>query len=132
MNLLEREATNQRAKDLKYKKLNKAFAKKNTPKEQTVILDDTLDRNSSSISDAYNSCDEDEKHSIAYDSEFPDDDKNSNSYIVSKENIWLNGCRDAFIIDKLKPNSKSNIKEHTLSSNSLDKSLHDSHLLNTL
>ena len=52
MNLLEREATNQRAKDLKYKKLNKAFAKKKTPKEDNVSIYDSLDSNSSSISEA--------------------------------------------------------------------------------
>ena len=40
--------------------------------------------------------------------------------------------RYAFIIDKLKPNSKSNIKERKISSNKLDKALHDSHLLKTL
>ena len=43
MNLSEREAAHKRAKYLKYKKLNKAFAKKKTHKEETVILDDTSD-----------------------------------------------------------------------------------------
>ena len=33
---------------------------------------------------------------------------------------------------KFKKNSKSKIKEHTLSSNNLDKALHDTHLLNTM
>ena len=57
-------------------------------------------------------------------------DKNSSS--SSKGDNWLNGGIYAFIIDKLKPNSRKKIKEHTLSSNNLDKALHDSHLLNTL
>ena len=78
----------------------------NTRKEETVILDETLDINSSSSSEDENTPDEDEKTSIAYDSYSDDDDKGSNSSIGSKENIWLNGYRDTFIIDKLKPNSK--------------------------
>ena len=47
MNLLEREDAHQRAKYLKYNKPNKAFAKKKTPKEETVVLYDTSDSNSS-------------------------------------------------------------------------------------
>ena len=39
------------------------------PKEETVILDDTSDSKSSSISEADNYPDEDEKISIAYNSE---------------------------------------------------------------
>ena len=58
MNLLEKEADHQRAKYLKYKKLNKSFDNKKTHKEETVILDDTSDRDSSSRSEAHNSCDE--------------------------------------------------------------------------
>ena len=58
LNLLERESAHQRAKYLKYKKLNKAFSKKKTPKEDTVNLDDTSDSNSSSSSEADNSPDE--------------------------------------------------------------------------
>ena len=54
MNLLEREPAHQRAKYLKYKKLNKAFAKKKTRKEETVIIYNTSDIDSSSISEAYN------------------------------------------------------------------------------
>ena len=57
MNILEREYAHQRAKYLKYKKLNKAFDKKETPKEQTVILYDTSDINSSSIIEADSSPD---------------------------------------------------------------------------
>ena len=61
--LLQAESAHQRTK---YKKLNKDFAKKKTSKEETIILDDTLERNSSSISEADNSPDEYEKTSIAY------------------------------------------------------------------
>ena len=41
MNILEIEPAHQRAKYLKYKEINKAFAKNKNPKEETVILDDT-------------------------------------------------------------------------------------------
>ena len=85
VNILEKEAAHQRAKYLKYKKLNKAFAKKNTCKEETVILDDTLDSNSYSSSEAHNSCDEEKKTSIAYDSESGNNDKSSNNSINSEE-----------------------------------------------
>ena len=91
-----------------------------------------MDRNSSSSSEAENSPAEDEETPIVYDSESAENEKISNSSIGSEEKNLLNGCRDAFIIDKLKPNIKSKMKEHTLSSNTLDKSLNDSHLLNTL
>ena len=66
MNLLEIEAAHQRAKYLKYKNLNKAFSNKNTPREETFILEDTSDNDSSSRSEAYNSRDENEKASITY------------------------------------------------------------------
>ena len=55
VNLLEKEAAHQRAKYLKYKKLNKSFAKKKTRKEETVIIDDTSDSKSSSSSECHNS-----------------------------------------------------------------------------
>ena len=103
LNLLQAEAAHQRSK---YKNLNKSFAKKKTPKEETVVLDDTLDINSSSRSEADNSPSEDEKTLIAYDSESSDDDESSRSYIGSVGGKWINGCKYAFIIDKLKPNSK--------------------------
>ena len=83
MNLLEREASHQRTKYLKYKNLNKAFVQKKTPKEETVILYDTSDRDSSSsISEADNSPDEYEKTSISYDSESNEDDKINNISII--------------------------------------------------
>ena len=64
MNLLEREAAHQRAKYLKYKKLNKSFAKKKTRKEETVIIYYTSYINSSSSSKAHNYRDEDEEASL--------------------------------------------------------------------
>ena len=82
MNILEREAAHQRAKYLKYKNINKSFAKKNTSKE-----DDTSNRNYLSRSEVYNSRDEYEKASITYDSESADDEKISNSSISSEGNI---------------------------------------------
>ena len=68
MNLFGKEASYQRAKYLKYKKLKEAFAKKNTCKEENFIIDDTSDRKSSSSSEAHNSCGKDDKTSIAYNS----------------------------------------------------------------
>ena len=49
------------------------------------------------------------------------DDESSSGSISSEDNIWLDGCRYVFIVDKLKTNSTLNIKEHKLSSNNLDK-----------
>ena len=47
----------------------------------------TLDRNSSSISEAENSPDKDEKTSILYNSQYDEDDKISNRSFGSKEKI---------------------------------------------
>ena len=68
---------------------------------------------------------------MTYDSESGLSDKSSNSATETEEEAWNNGCRDLIIINKLN-NSTSNIKEHKLSSNNLDKALHDAHLLNNL
>ena len=68
---------------------------------------------------------------MTYDSELGGSDKSSNSATGTEEEACNNGCRDLIIIDKLN-NSTYNIKEHKLSSNKLDKVLHDAHLLNTL
>ena len=68
---------------------------------------------------------------MTYDSESEGSDKSSNSATDTKEEAWNNGCRHGFVINKLN-NSKSNIKEQKLSSNNLDKELHDAHLLTTL
>ena len=59
VNISEMEASHQRAKYLKYKNRNKAFAKKKTSKEENAIIDDTLDSDYSlSISEDDNSPDE--------------------------------------------------------------------------
>ena len=58
LNLLQAKTAHQKSK---YENLNKSFPKKNTSKEDTVILDDNLDSNSSSIREAENLPDEDEK-----------------------------------------------------------------------
>ena len=81
---MKAEAAHQRAK---YKNLNKSLSKKKTPKEYTVILDDTSDRNSLSRSEADNFPDEDEKTSIAYDSVSTDDDKSIHSSVGREDNI---------------------------------------------
>ena len=60
VNLLEKEASHQRAKNIKYKKLNKAFYKKKT----RVILDDPSERDSSSSIQGDNSPDEGEKNPL--------------------------------------------------------------------
>ena len=86
VNLLEKEAAHQRAKYLRYKNLKKAFAKKKTLKEETVILDDTSDSDYSSSSEAHNSRDEEKKASITYDLESSNNDKSSNRSIDIKEN----------------------------------------------
>ena len=68
---------------------------------------------------------------MTYHSESGGSDKSSNNATNTEEEAWNNGCRELIIIDKLN-NSKSNIKEHKIRSNNLDKALHDYHLLNTL
>ena len=68
---------------------------------------------------------------MTYNSESGGSDKSSNNSNDTEEETWKSGCRDLNIIDNLN-NSKSNIKEHKLSSNNLDTELHDDHLLNTL
>ena len=125
INLLEKKASQEKAKYLKYKSLNKASYKKKTP----VILEDS--ESDSSSSEEENSSDEGEEKSMTYDSESGGSEKSSNSATDTDEEAWNNGCRDLIIINKLN-NSTSNIKEHKLSSNSLDTALHDANLLNTL
>ena len=58
-------------------------------------------------------------------------DKSSNNATDTEEESWKSGCRDLVIINNLN-NSKSNIKEHKLSSNNSDTALHDACLLKTL
>ena len=72
---------------------------------------------------------------MTYDSESGVSDNSSNIATDTEEEAWNNGCRELIIINKLNNklnNSKFNIKWHKLSSNNLDKALHDAHLLNTL
>ena len=106
--------------------MNKAFYNKKTP----AILEDS-ESDSSSSSEKENSSDEGEENSMTYDSESGGSDKSSNSATDTREGSWNNGCRELIVIEKLN-NSTSNIKEHKLSSNNLDKALHDAHLLNIL
>ena len=68
---------------------------------------------------------------MTYDSELGESDKSSNNATDTEEEAWKSGCRDLIIIDNLN-NSKSNIKEHKLSSNDLDTALHEAHIFNTL
>ena len=68
---------------------------------------------------------------MTYDSDSGNSDESSNSAIHTEEEAWNNGCRYGCVIDKLN-NSKSNIKERKISSNNLDKALHDAHLLNNM
>ena len=84
INLLKAQADHQKSKN---KKLNKAFSKKKTSKEENVILDDTLDSNYSSISEDENSTYEGEKTSIPYNSDPSEDYKSSSSSIGIKGNI---------------------------------------------
>ena len=83
VNLLKKEASRQRAKYLKYKKLKKAFSKKKT----RVILDDPSESDSSSSTEADNSPDESEKTSISYDSESVNSDESSNSATNTNEEV---------------------------------------------
>ena len=62
-NLIEKKASQEKAKYLKYKSLNKASSKKKT----LVILEDS--GSDSSSSEEENSSDEGEEHSMTYDSE---------------------------------------------------------------
>ena len=39
---------------------------------------------------------------MAYDSDLDNSDKSSNSATDTEEEAWNNGCRDGFVIDKLK------------------------------
>ena len=97
----------------KYEKLNKAFTKRKIYKEENFSLSDSLDSNSLSSSEYNHSSNETWETSIIYDSDSAHNDSSSTS-IISKDNILLDGCRDAIIIDKLKTNGKSMLKEHKL------------------
>ena len=83
MNLFEKNAPHQRAKYIKYKKLNKDFSKKNS----RAILDDPLDNDFSSSSESHNFKNEDKKTSIDYDSDSGKSDYGSNSSTNTEEEI---------------------------------------------
>ena len=65
----------------KYEKLNKYFTKRKTSKEESVVLDNSSYRDSSSIYEYENYYNEAGKISINYDSDSADDDKSSSSSI---------------------------------------------------
>ena len=71
LNLLQAEADHQKSK---YEKLNKAFTKRKTSKEETVNTDKFWDRNSSPRNESKNSSTKNGKTSIAYDSDSADND----------------------------------------------------------
>ena len=71
INLLEKKTSQEKAKYLNYKSLNKASSKKKT----LVILEDS--ESDSSSSEEENSSDEREEHSMTYDSESGGSDKSS-------------------------------------------------------
>ena len=77
-NLLEKQASHQRAKYLKYKSLNKAPSKKSTP----VILENFESDSSSSKEEDSSS---EEEHSMTYDSESGNSDKSSKSATNTEE-----------------------------------------------
>ena len=71
---------------------------------------------------------------MTYDSESGESNKGSNNATDAtdtEEEAWKSSCRDLNRMDNIN-NSKSNIKDHKLSSNNLDTALNDAHLLNTL
>ena len=111
----------------RYEKLNKYFTKRKTSKYKTVNLADSSDRKSSSSSKFSIYSTKTGKTSIAYDSDSAGYVKISSSYTSSEENNGLDGCRDAFIIENSKTNSKSKLKEQKLSSNTLDAALNDAY-----
>ena len=77
-NLIEKKASQEKAKYLKYKSLNKASSKKKTP----VILEDS--ESDSSSSEEENSSSE-EEHSMTYDSESGESDKSSDNATDTEE-----------------------------------------------
>ena len=111
---MQAEAAHQKSK---YENLNTAYTNKKTSKEDTLNIADSSDSNFSSRSESNNYSTKygKKKTLITYNSGSTDDDKISSISI----------SRYDFIIDKSATNSKSKLKEHKLSSNNLDASLHD-------
>ena len=71
----------------KYEKINKAFTKRKTSKEETINLDESSDRNSSSRNEYKNPSPKTgkKKTSITYDSDSSDDGKISSSSTGSED-----------------------------------------------
>ena len=78
-NIIEKKASQEKAKYLKHKSLNKASSKKKTP----VILEDS--ESNSSSSEEENSSDEGEEHSMTYDSKSGESDKSSDNTTDNEE-----------------------------------------------
>ena len=91
-----------------------------------------MDSNYSSRSESNNYSPKTGKTSISYDSDSVDNGEISSISTSSEDNNLLGGCRDTFIIDKSKTNSKSELKEHKLGSNNLYAALHNAYLLKTM
>ena len=72
----------------KYEKLNKAFTKKKTSKEETVILDISSDSDFSSSSESDNSPNETGEKDIACDLDYTDVDESGRSSISSNGTIY--------------------------------------------
>ena len=70
----------------KYEKINKAFTKRTTSKEDTVNLADSLDSDYSSSIYSNNYSPETGKTSIAYDSDSAENDEISSISISSEDN----------------------------------------------
>ena len=78
---MQEEAAHQKSK---YRNLNKTFTKRKTSKEETVVIADSLDGDSSSRSESNNSSNETGKNSIAYDSYYYDKDSSSIFTLVAR------------------------------------------------
>ena len=109
LNLLQAEAAHQK---FKYENLNKAFTKRKTYKEETINLADSSESNYSSSGEPKTPPPRTGKNktSITYDSDSADVGKISSSSTSSGDRNLINGCREAFIIDKATTNSKSKLK----------------------
>ena len=79
INILDKKASQEKAKYLNYKSLNKASSKKKTP----VILEGS--KSDSSSSEEENSSDEGEENSMTYDSESGGSEKSSNNATDTEE-----------------------------------------------
>ena len=83
LNLIQEKSSHQKSK---YEKLNNALTKRNTSKEDIIILDESSDIDFSYIIESNHSSPETGKTSISYDSDSADNDKSSNNSIISEDN----------------------------------------------